>query len=89
MRKTSPKTPLLALLRDLTPERRAEFAMLAGTTVEYLYQLAGCNRGACRSLLAKRIADASEVLAQCYGTPSVSMEVLATMCVLPGAGRAP
>ena len=89
MRKTSPKTPLLALLRAPTPERRAEFAMLAGTTVEYLYQLAGCNRGACRSLLAKRIADASEVWAKCYGTPSVGVEVLATMCVLPGAGRAP
>lgn len=89
MRKSTPKTPLLALLRELkTPERRTEFAELAGTKVDYLYQLAGCNRGACRSLLAKNIADASVVMAERYGTSAVTMEQLATMCQVVAAEAA-
>lgn len=81
-----PTTPLLALLRDLeTDDKRNEFAMLAGTTRVYLYQLAGCNTQACRSRLAKSIADASVAMHERYGTQAISMETLATMCPLPAA----
>ncbi len=80
-RKTDPKTPLLDLLRQLeTDERRNEFAKLSGTTTSYLYQLASCNRGACRSRLAKGIEDASAKMAKKYGTPTISMQQLALMC---------
>lgn len=84
MRKETLTTPLLDLLRELdTAEVRMEFAKLAGTSVPYLYQLAGCCRTACRSQLAKRIADASKVMNAMYGTPIITMEQLATMCPLP------
>ena len=80
MRTSAPTTPLLAILRQLTPEERVEFAALAGTKVDYLYQLGGCNRGSCRSRLAKAIADASEIMAMQTGSDTISMETLATMC---------
>jgi hypothetical protein len=80
-RHTDPKTPLLDLLRKLeTDARREEFAKLAGSPVSYLYQLASCNRGACRSRLAKGIADASVKMHKKYGAPIITMEVLAIMC---------
>lgn len=79
-----PTTPLLALLRDLeTDDKRNEFAQLAGTTRVYLYQLAGCNTQACRSRLAKSIADAAMAMHLKYGTDPISMETLATMCPIP------
>ena len=62
MRKSLPKTPLLQILRDMSPDQRDEFALMAGTTVSYLYQLAGCNRKSCRATLTKGIADASVLL---------------------------
>ena len=78
-----PATPLLALLRQLeTADRRQEFADLAGTSPAYLYQLATCQRGACRSPLAKGIADASVVMRRRYGTAAITMETLAGMCAL-------
>lgn len=77
----TPTTPLLAILRQLdTDARRIEFADLAETSVSYLYQLGGCNRGACRSLLAKKIAEASVVMQRRYGSDVITMEQLATMC---------
>ncbi len=80
---TTPPTPLLALLRAYeTVQRREEFAQLAGTSRIYLYQIAGCYRGrvSCSADLAKRIADASVVMAERYGTPAITMETIATMC---------
>jgi hypothetical protein len=85
-RRTDPKTPLLALLRELeSDERREEFAALAGTSVSYAYQLATCSRGACRSRLAKGLADASVAMHKRYGTSVVTMEQLASMCEAPEA----
>lgn len=81
-RTNAPKTPLLDLLRKLeTDARRDEFARLAGSKTSYLYQLASCNRGACRSRLAKGIADASVKMHKKYGTPILTMDILAMQCV--------
>ena len=80
-RRNKPKTPLLAILREMeTDDRRDEFAALAGTTRLYLYQLAGCNRKSCRADLAQRIAAASVVMADKYGTQVVTLDTLAGMC---------
>ena len=80
----SPATPLLAILRQLgTNDRRDEFAALAGTSTAYLYQLAGCKRAACRTPLAKGIADASVVMHARYGIDVITMDALATMCQMP------
>lgn len=83
MRKNIPKTPLLKILRGLTPPQRTEFAKLAGTSVSYIYQLAGCNRTSCRTVLTRGLAEASVVMAKKYGTPVVTMQELAAMCDLP------
>lgn len=83
MRNTTPKTPLLAILRALeNDDRRKEFADAAQTSVGYLYQLAGCypGRKTCRTDLAKRIADASAAMTKKYGTPKITMEQIAVMC---------
>jgi len=74
-------TPLLELLRNLgTNERREEFAMLAGTSRMYLYQLAGCYTRACRTDLALPITKASIVLNEKYQCGYIDMNTLATMC---------
>lgn len=74
-------TPLLELLRNLgTIERREEFAMLAGTSRMYLYQLAGCYTRACRTDLALAITKASIVLNEKYQCGYIDMNTLATMC---------
>lgn len=79
-------TPLLRLLRQLgTEPKRGEFAREAGTSVNYLYQLAGCKRASCSALKAKRIADASVLMHEKYGSDVITMEQIATMCPLPGA----
>lgn len=83
-----PTTPLLQILRQLdSAEKRQEFASLADTSVAYLYQLASCARGACRTRLAKGIADASVEMNKRYGTDIVTMDTLATMCPLPEAKK--
>ena len=80
-RRNAPKTPLLAVLRQLeTDDKRNEFAALAGTSRLYLYQLSICSRKSCRADLAKRIADASVVMAEKYGTQVLTLEGLSTMC---------
>lgn len=85
MRKSTPKTPLLALLRLLTDEQRTAFATDAGTTVSYLYALAGCQRQSAGSTLALAIESASKRLnkASRGKTPVVCMQQLATMCAVP------
>ena len=80
-RKNTPRTPLLVVLRQLeTDDKRDEFARLAGTSRLYLYQLSICSRRSCRADLAKRIADASVVMHEKYGTPVLTLEVISTMC---------
>ena len=80
-RRNAPKTPLLAVLRQLeTDDKRNEFAALAGTSRLYLYQLSICSRKSCRADLAKRIADASVVMAEKYGTQVLTLDGLSTMC---------
>ena len=80
-RKNQPKTPLLAVLRQLeTDDKRDEFAALAGTSRLYLYQLSICSRRSCRADLAKRIADASVVMHEKYGTQVLTLEVICSMC---------
>ncbi|QXV72214.1 hypothetical protein Acf1_00017 [Acidovorax phage ACF1] len=75
------QTPLLAILRALgTPERRDEFAQLAGTSKGYLYQLAICSRKRCNSGLAMRIQEASRVVHKKYQCGTIDMMTLATMC---------
>lgn len=84
-RKNTPRTPLLHVLRQLgTDDKRNEFAALAGTSRLYLYQLSICSRRSCRADLAKRIADASVVMAEKYGTQVLTLEVLSTMCADSG-----
>ena len=80
-RKNTPRTPLLAVLRQLeTDDKRDEFAGLAGTSRLYLYQLSICSRRSCRADLAKRIADASGVMHEKYGTQVLTLEVICSMC---------
>lgn len=84
-RRNAPKTPLLHVLRQLgTDDKRNEFAALAGTSRLYLYQLSICSRRSCRADLAKRIADASVVMAEKYGTQVLTLELLSTMCADSG-----
>ena len=82
MRKNDPKTPLLALMRKLTPEQRVQLADDAGTSVSYLYSLGSCQRDACGAGLALQIEKASEKMCERTGgeTPIVTMRELATMC---------
>jgi hypothetical protein len=80
-RKNTPRTPLLHVLRQLgTDDKRNEFAALAGTSRLYLYQLSICSRRSCRADLAKRIADASVVMAEKYGTQVLTLEIICSMC---------
>jgi hypothetical protein len=80
-RKNTPRTPLLHVLRQLgTDDKRNEFAALAGTSRLYLYQLSICSRRSCRADLAKRIADASVVMAEKYGTQVLTLDVICSMC---------
>lgn len=85
MRTNDPKTPLLALLRQLTAEQREQFAEDCGTRVDYLYQLAGCIRKQCRTKLAMKIEAATRLMAErtlltTDPTPVITVAELATMC---------
>lgn len=74
-------TPLLEILRNLgVDERRDEFALLAGTSRLYLYQLACCYTKACRTDLALAITKASLVMHDKYQCGYIDMHTLATMC---------
>ena len=79
--KSPAQTPLLAILRALdTAEKKAEFAQVAKTSVNYLYQLGTCRRVSCRPVLARSIAAASQVMAMRYKTPVLTFETVFTMC---------
>jgi hypothetical protein len=75
-------TPLAQYLRDASPDERQRTASLAGTSVGYLYQLAGCHRSNPSAALAVGIEHGTRtVAADSEGrlTP-VSVGELATMC---------
>ncbi len=84
MRKNEPKTPLLALLRQLTDEQRQQLADDAVTSVSYLYSLASCQRDNCGAGLALQIEKATEKMCERTGgvTAIVTMRELATMCAI-------
>jgi len=77
-------TPLANWLRRANEAQRLRAAELAGTSVNYLYQLAGCHRSAPKADLAFRLEDALRtVRAESKGKlPLVTARDLATMCVL-------
>jgi hypothetical protein len=84
-------SPLTALLRACKDDdERCAFAEMAGTTVNYLYALAGCHRGQPRAGLAVGIEDASVILnRQTKGrTPIVTVREIATMCAVSGLSKA-
>lgn len=87
MRKNIPKTPLLALMRSLTPAQRQQLAEDANTSVSYLYSLGSCQRGTCGAGLALQIEKASERMCERTGgaTAIVNMRDLATMCAVSEA----
>ena len=80
-------TPLSELLRLATPPERERLARLAGgTTVNYLYQLAGCHRPRPSAEFAVQLADATVLLnRETKGRlPIITVRELATMCALAG-----
>ena len=84
-------SPLMALLRACRDDaERTAFADMAGTTVGYLYALAGCHRGQPRAALAVGIEDASIVFNKQTGgrIPIVSVREIATMCAVSGLSEA-
>lgn len=79
---SEPITPLTALLRACSPEQREWLAQRAGTSVNYLYSLAGCHRERVSATLALAIEDASTLLHARCGTPRITAREIATMCAL-------
>lgn len=77
-------TVLTQLLRACTDSQRQQLAELAGTSVGYLYGLAGCHRKRVSLDLALRIEDASVQLSKQNNglTPTVTARQLAVMCEL-------
>lgn len=80
---TTARTPLLAVLRQLSDDERKAFATLAGTTVNYLYQLASCQRRSCSVAKAVAIAAASVEISMRHGSDILTVGQIATMCSLP------
>lgn len=71
-------TPLLALLRSATPDQRQRLADLAGTSVNYLYQLASGSRGSRLTVtLAFKIEDATRTLRAETGGAKSGLPVIA------------
>lgn len=79
-------TPLSDLLRDATPDERDRLARLAGTTVNYLYQVAGCHRPRPSAEFAVALADASMTLNKATKgrLPILTVREIATMCAVAG-----
>lgn len=82
----NPITPLAALLRECSREERERLALLAGTTVNYLYSIAGCHRPNTSAATAVSIEDATRALhAETKGrTQIITVREIATMCQLAG-----
>ena len=79
-------TPLLAWLREASPEQRDRLAALASTTVGYLYLLATCERPNPGAKLALAIEDGTRQLHEETGgkLSIVTVRTIATMCALKG-----
>jgi transcriptional regulator with XRE-family HTH domain len=76
-------------LRQATPEQRARMASLAGTTVGYLYQIAGGHRAVPKADLAFAIEDATLTLhTESLGLlPVVTAREIANAALLAGFDR--
>lgn len=83
---SKPVTPLLEWLRAATPDQRERMAALAGTTVNYIYQVATLERGQRLSAdMAFRLEDAMTTVADEGSAPAiVTARELATMANLAG-----
>ena len=79
-------TPLSKFIRDATPAERERCAMLAGTSVGYLYQIAGCHRPRPSASLALLLEDATRKLSEeTHGRlQTIDMRTITTMCALAG-----
>jgi hypothetical protein len=75
-------TPLLAALRACTVDEQYEFARLAGTKRNYLYQLASCHRRQPNITLAAAICAASVALHSSTSgrVPVLTTDEIAKMC---------
>lgn len=75
-------TPLAELLREANDDERERIAQLAGTSVGYLYILAGCHRPNPSARLAFAIEDSTTTVHQETGgrLPVVTARQIATMC---------
>jgi hypothetical protein len=73
------KTPLARWLSEATPDQRDRVLTIAGTSLNYLYQLAACMREP-KVGLAFRIEDATREA----GPFTVTARELAIMCALEG-----
>lgn len=82
-------TPLLGLLRALDPDQRKAFAADVGTTVVYLYQLAGQPWPNPKLRMAKRIVEYSAKYAsKALGVRPLSYDdlLVGTSSEPPGSG---
>lgn len=77
---TKRETVLANWIRAATQQERDHMAKLAGTSENYLRQIAACRREP-RVGLALRIVWAADELAR-EGLPTFTVEQLATMCAL-------
>jgi hypothetical protein len=79
-------TPLSDFLQAATPAERERCALLAGTKVNYLYQVAGCHRPRPSAEFAVLLEDATRTLhAETGGRlPIVDVRTIATMCATVG-----
>lgn len=79
---TEPVTPLLDILRACTVPEQEELAKMAGTTRNYLYQVATCHRKAVRVSTALAISEAvTRMHVRTLGRiPKISVSDIATMC---------
>lgn len=75
-------TPLAAWMRNASPEQRERLAALAGTTVNYLWQIATCRRMP-NAALALGIEDGTRAM-RTKKLPIVTVRDIATMCALEG-----
>jgi hypothetical protein len=83
MRHFNPRsTPLLEVLRRCTTKEQIEMAGWAGTTRNYLYQLATCQRTSTNLRKALGIINAiNQMHARTLGrVPKITIEQLANMC---------
>lgn len=79
------QTPLAEWLRIASPEERERLATLAGTSVNYLYQLAACRREPKVGLAFEIERATQEMQIETRGRlPAISASVLATMCAIDG-----